>query len=78
MCVKTNSFISVMSSLYRNFRALDYMSNGISINLKLIADSLERKDGTFRGLKDELVKQMVEKRSREEEVYLSSVLIWEN
>jgi hypothetical protein len=44
------------------------MSNGIVTNIALLNESLEKKDGVFRGLKDELLDQLVEKRSREEEV----------
>jgi hypothetical protein len=47
---------------------MDSILNGVRSNLELLSTCLEKRDGIFRELKDDLMIQYVEKRNREEEV----------
>lgn len=54
-------------------RDMDSILNGVRSNIELLSSCLEKRDGIFRELKDDLMIQFVEKRNREEEVCLSSI-----
>lgn len=50
-------------------RDMDTILNGVRSNIELLSSCLEKRDGIFRELKDDLMIQFVEKRNREEEVF---------
>jgi hypothetical protein len=47
---------------------MDTVLHGVRSNIDLLSKCMEKRDGIFRELKDDLMIQFVEKRNREEEV----------